>query len=63
MVRDNYDAYCNYERNRERDEYLNEKITDAEETIADVVNLLEGIEPTEEIANAIIELNKLLQRL
>jgi hypothetical protein len=62
-IPDNYDAYRKYEADRERDEYLNNKITDAETTVGDVISLLEECEPTEEISRAIKELSGLLQRL
>ena len=62
-VPDNYDAYRRYERERERDEYFAQKLTDAEETIGSVICILEDCEPTEEIDRAIKELNELLKRL
>lgn len=62
-IPDNYDAYRKYEADRERDEYLNGKITDAETTVGDVISILEECEPTEEISRAIEELSGLLQRL
>ena len=62
-VPDNYDCYKKYEADRERDEYLNSKITDAEETTDDVICILEDCEPTEEISSVIKELSGLLKRL
>lgn len=62
-IPDNYDAYRKYEADRERDEYWNGKITDAETTVGDVISILEEYEPTEEISRAIEELSGLLQRL
>lgn len=62
-IPDNHDAYRKYEAQRERDEYLNYKITDAEETIASVICKLEDAEPAEEITTAIKELEALLRRL
>jgi hypothetical protein len=62
-VPDNYDCYRKYEAERERDEYLNNKITDAEETINEVICILEDCEPAEEVSSAIKELSGLLKRL
>jgi len=62
-VPDNYDCYRKYEAERERDEYLNNKITDAEETICGVICTLEDCEPTAEISSAIKKLDDLLKRL
>mgnify|MGYP000898251747 CR=1 FL=1 len=62
-VPDNYDCYKKYEADRERDEYLNNKITDVEETIDGVICILEDCEPTEEISSVIKELSGLLKRL
>lgn len=62
-VPDNHDAYRKYEAQRERDEYLNYKITDTEETIASVISRLEDAEPAEEVTTAIKELEALLGRL
>ena len=62
-VPDNYDAYRRYERDRERDEYLLDKITDTEEVVESVISILEDAEPSEEVSRAIAELDRLLNRL
>jgi len=62
-VPDNYDAYRWYERDRERDEYLLDKITDTEEVVENVISILEDAEPSEEVSRAIAELDRLLNRL
>jgi len=62
-VPDNYDAYRWCERDRERDEYLLDKITDTEEVVESVISILEDAEPSEEVSRAIAELDRLLNRL
>lgn len=62
-IPDNYDAYRRYERDRERDEYLLDKITDTEEVVESVISILEDAEPSEEVSRAIAELDRLLNRL
>lgn len=62
-IPDNYDAYRRYERDRERDEYLLDKIADTEEVVENVISILEDAEPSEEVSRAIAELDRLLNRL
>lgn len=62
-IPDNYDAYRRYERDRERDEYLLDKIADTEEVVESVISILEDAEPSEEVSRAIAELDRLLNRL
>mgnify|MGYP000147094663 CR=1 FL=1 len=62
-IPDNYDAYRQYERDRERDEYYIQKIADAEDTVGSVISILEECEPTEEIDRAIKMLEGLSKRL
>lgn len=62
-IPDNYDAYKSYERDRERDEYYNQKLSDVEDTVSSVISILEDCEPSEEIDKAIKMLEGLLTRL
>lgn len=62
-IPDNYDCYKKYEAERERDEHIDYKITDAVETIEGVVDTLDCYEQSDEVAWAIEELRELLKRL
>jgi hypothetical protein len=45
QIPDNYDAYRQYERDKERDEYFNDKLSGIEGAISDIIAQSEDYDP------------------